>query len=366
MFRPFPADDPAFHLVGGQMDDGDRRLGRVVRGHSLHDGGEDPPRPLLPILERVALDVAHPMRGLGLGLLLDFADQRVARLGRRQAADLLERGQLLVAEGSQAGLLGLGLGDSLLGHCLPPVEGLGLAVENLGSVQQEALLALEIGPTLAGLFFGRPLGLEDLVLALEDDLLLLGSGVGYQSLGIRLGVSDLGGRPHPARDIPEDQAEDAGDHRNGDHGHGFRHGSSISGARSQVQACPAGARVNGLSNRWSESGPTIGGGYSTPTGQPGRLACSGRCDAAQQPDHVEVAGQEVLEHDPLDAALLETPDLLVGLVRGADDPAPAALRQPCLAVAGGVRSERRQLGADPLLELLLAYPRRAPRPWPTS
>ena len=53
------ADDPALEVVGGEMHDRHRRLGRVPGGESLHDDRED---------------VAHAALGLALGLLLDLAD----------------------------------------------------------------------------------------------------------------------------------------------------------------------------------------------------------------------------------------------------------------------------------------------------
>ena len=52
------ADDAALHVVGGQLDDRDGRLGGVAGGEPLHDDGED---------------VAHAPVGVALGLLLDLA-----------------------------------------------------------------------------------------------------------------------------------------------------------------------------------------------------------------------------------------------------------------------------------------------------
>ena len=91
---------------------------------------------------------------------------------------------------------------------LSSLERLRLAVEALGSVQQEAFLALEVGSPLAGLVLGGALGLEDLVLALEDDLLLLGAGIGHQPFGVRLGGADLGRGQDAAGQVAEDRAHD--------------------------------------------------------------------------------------------------------------------------------------------------------------
>ena len=52
-------DDPPLHVVGGEVDDRDGRLGCVTGRQALHANRED---------------VAHPALGLALGLLLDLAD----------------------------------------------------------------------------------------------------------------------------------------------------------------------------------------------------------------------------------------------------------------------------------------------------
>ena len=60
------ADDAALHVVGRQLDDRDRRLGRVAGGQPLHDDRED---------------VAHAPVGVALGLLLDLAHAAARRRG---------------------------------------------------------------------------------------------------------------------------------------------------------------------------------------------------------------------------------------------------------------------------------------------
>ena len=80
---PFAADDATLHLLVGQVHDRDRRLAGEVGGDALHDGGQDPARALVPLLRRVALDLANAMLGLGQGLVLDLADHRLAGFGHR-------------------------------------------------------------------------------------------------------------------------------------------------------------------------------------------------------------------------------------------------------------------------------------------
>ncbi len=60
------ADDPALHLLVGQVDDGDRRLRRVIGGDALHDGRQDASRALLAVLDGAVLDLADAVLGLGL------------------------------------------------------------------------------------------------------------------------------------------------------------------------------------------------------------------------------------------------------------------------------------------------------------
>ena len=85
------ADDPALHVVGGQLDDGHGRLGRVPGGEPLHHDGED---------------VAHAPVGVALGLLLDLAHEP-----RRVVPDLV----LEVLEQELLGLAGAEPGDALQG-----------------------------------------------------------------------------------------------------------------------------------------------------------------------------------------------------------------------------------------------------------
>ena len=183
MMRPFISSD-------GQGHDRDRRLRGVVGGDALHGGGQDAASALVALVGGVALDLANPMLGLGLRLVHDLLDQRLARLAGRQAADALELGELPLLQLGQPGLLLLDLALPLLEAGLAALQRLQLAVQALGAIQQQPLLALQVGALLARLFLGGALRLEGVVLALEHDLLLLGARLGHQPLGVALGVLD--------------------------------------------------------------------------------------------------------------------------------------------------------------------------------
>ena len=81
------ADDPALHVVGGQLDDRDRRLGGVARGEPLHRDREDD---------------AHAALGVALGLLLDLAQDR-ARASWRASSSTSRSSACLACAGAHAG-----------------------------------------------------------------------------------------------------------------------------------------------------------------------------------------------------------------------------------------------------------------------
>ena len=70
-------DDPALHVVGRQLDERDRRLGRMARGDPLERVRDEVPRPAPGLERRLLLDLAnhpgHLMANLLLGLLEELA-----------------------------------------------------------------------------------------------------------------------------------------------------------------------------------------------------------------------------------------------------------------------------------------------------
>ena len=71
------ADDAALHVVGGELDDGHRRLRRVAGGHALHDDGEDVADAAVGVALGLLLDLAHLARALVADLVLELLRSRI-------------------------------------------------------------------------------------------------------------------------------------------------------------------------------------------------------------------------------------------------------------------------------------------------
>ena len=93
---PLATDDPALHVVGRQVHDGDGRLHGVVGGEPLDGGGEHLARLPLGALARLLLEPHRDERGLAPGLLLHLGEQPLLGFLGRQARDPLELTALLV------------------------------------------------------------------------------------------------------------------------------------------------------------------------------------------------------------------------------------------------------------------------------
>ncbi len=184
----------------------------MLARNALHDGRQHASGLLLPRLERMALDLPHLLAGFGARLVDDLADQRLACLRYRQAADAFELDQLALLEVGKVLALCFELAAALLERRLAALDRLELAVERLSTIEQHPLLALEVGAFLACLLLGRALKPEGLVLSLEDELLLLGAGLCRDAGGVRLGV--LG--EHGGDDAPSDVADQRAQHQRDD------------------------------------------------------------------------------------------------------------------------------------------------------
>ncbi len=196
----------------------------MIGGDPLHHGGQHPPRALLAFLLRVALDLAHAVLRLRLGLVHDLADEALARLGGGQTGHPLELLQLPLAEIGDLGALAIQLRGTRLQALLAFLECRDLTIERLLPVQESALGTLHVRALLARLVLGRAPQVERLVLALEDDLLLLRVRLGNDALAVLLGMLHGARRDEAARDEADHDADDHGDRsgRHDDHDK-FRH-----------------------------------------------------------------------------------------------------------------------------------------------
>ena len=94
-----PADDPALHVVGGELDHGDRRLRRMARGDALERIGDEVARAPLRLGPRLLLEHADAAREVVADELLATLEQvrlRLLRLSRRRARAPLLRGLRLL------------------------------------------------------------------------------------------------------------------------------------------------------------------------------------------------------------------------------------------------------------------------------
>ena len=187
------ADDPALHLVARQVDDRDRVLGGVVRGDALHRRDDDLAGLVVGLLAGPALDRPGELDGVVLGLLADRLEQDPLGVLGRQPGHALEGGDLLLVGPAEllALVLDLALAVDELAALL--LEHVGALVELLVAGEQPALEVLELRALGAGLVLGLALQAQLLVLGLEDQVLLLGPGLGHDARGLVLGGLDATG-----------------------------------------------------------------------------------------------------------------------------------------------------------------------------
>ena len=166
------ADDPALHLVVGQVDHGNRRLGGVVGGAALDGGGDDLSALLLRLVLELLLDLLDLLGGLMAHVLLDGIQQELLGLLLGQAGDLFQSLQLLLAD-----LLGLRLGllnarQTAVQLVLLALKGLGLLVQGGFLLLQTALLLGQLRPALLDFLVVFCARFMDLILGLQQHFLL--------------------------------------------------------------------------------------------------------------------------------------------------------------------------------------------------
>ncbi len=140
------ADDAALHVVGRQLDDRDRRLGRVAGGEALHDDREDVAHAPVGLALGLLLDLAHHPRAVVADLVGQLLEQQLLGLRRAHAGDPLELADVAVADvvdlllaGAQA-LLALGEAVEARVERLLLGEQLLLEADDLGAALLEIAL----------------------------------------------------------------------------------------------------------------------------------------------------------------------------------------------------------------------------------
>ena len=132
----------------------------------------------------VTLDLADPVLGLGLRLVDDLPDEALARLRGGQPGDALELDELPLLE------LRAACPRSASSSALPARRARASRSSSAPSLRSSASSRsrsrrserCSVGALLARLLLGGAAQVERLVLALEDDLLLLGARLGDQAL----------------------------------------------------------------------------------------------------------------------------------------------------------------------------------------
>ena len=136
------ADDAALHVVGGQLDERDGRLGGRARSDPLQRVGDEVAGAPLRLGGRLLLHLPDASRELVADLLLGLGEDLLPRLAGRHRRDLLEESLLLVLEVLQVFLqlleVDLAVGDSLLAP-----DQLGQLPVDVVLLREHALLDLE-------------------------------------------------------------------------------------------------------------------------------------------------------------------------------------------------------------------------------
>ena len=217
----FATDDASLHLVVGQMDGGDGVLGGVVGGDALHRRDDDLASSLVGLFPSLALYRLGQTDGVALRLVADGLEQMGLGLGGGHAADTLESGNVLLLGTGQflPTLLELALAIEQLPIAL--LEHVGPHVELFVAGQQPALERGQLGAFGAGLVLGLALEMELLVLRGEDQLLLLGSGLGHDPSGLLVRALKCLVGHDAAGEEPDTDAHEGGHDDSGHKGDGI-------------------------------------------------------------------------------------------------------------------------------------------------
>ena len=212
------ADDAALHLVARQVDDADRVLGRVVGGDALHGRHDDVASLLAGLFAGGALDRTSEADGIVLGFLTHGFEQETLRVGSAQPADTLKGGHLVLGRPGKLLARLVKFAFALDELAIALLDHVGALVDLLVALEEAALEVVELTPLRASFVLSFTLQAQLLVLGLEDQVLLLGSGSLDDQGSLLLGLLDPPARP----DAPAEEAE-YGDADEGEHAHRQEH-----------------------------------------------------------------------------------------------------------------------------------------------
>ena len=168
------ADDAALHLIVGQRNDRDGRLGNVVSRAALDGGGDDLAGSLLALVLEPLVDLADLDGSVMLRFGLDRVDEHFACFVARHARDLFELFYLLVLDALELVLLLLYGFQMTAQLFVLAVEGVALLVERFLALNETALELLRLVAALLQLAVCLDALTMDLVLRLEHGLALFG------------------------------------------------------------------------------------------------------------------------------------------------------------------------------------------------
>ena len=221
-------DDAALQFVGGDRDDGDRRLRGDLGGHALHHGGEDLASPRIGLGLGGGLHRAHPPRGLVAQLSVEAVEQQIARLLGAQSRDplklaaedglLLAHSLLFLMEARLSGfeflLAAVQTVGAVANGLLAALEALGAAFQRLLALLEAALDAGGLAPLLAQFLVG-------LLAVAEAGLLCL--KLQFAATVLRLLADAVGGLLGAAPQVARAEAEDGVGDGEADHESGHAH-----------------------------------------------------------------------------------------------------------------------------------------------
>ena len=272
------ADDAALHLVAGEVDDADRVLGGVVRGHALHRGDDDLAGLVVGLLAGASLDGAGELDGVVLGLLADGLEQDPLGVLGGQAGHLLQGGDALLVQAAELLALVLEVALAVVDLAALLLEHVRALVQLLVAREEAPLQVLQLRALGARLVLGLALQAQLLVLGLEDHVLLLRPGLGDDARGLVLGGLDALARQRAAGDEPHGGACHARDHHGHDGGDPLHlqflppGGMNAPGVSTRFGL---GLRTAGIRLGSGTGGPATGSASSPPVARLARIAAIG-------------------------------------------------------------------------------------------